>query len=254
MNIFNLSGKQALITGGSRGIGFGIAESLASQGVGVTLVARSQESLDKAAKKLSKYNVSINTCSFDVSNTDSIAECFNDLVKKNGNYDILVNSAGTVKRGEAENLSLSDFEEVMRVNVTATFAWAQAFASNCINRQGEGSIINIGSLMSQCSRRMTAAYTASKGAIKMLTKNMAVEWAQFGIRANAIGPGFIKTDFTEPLWTNEEFDAWVKERTPMARWGKPEDIGHVAAFLASPAAAYVTGQILYVDGGLLASL
>ena len=251
MNYFDLTGKHALITGGSRGIGLGIAQALAEAGAKVTLVGRSEDSLAAAAEKIGG---AVQTLSADVSDTSQAESILQQAIEKGGPVDILVNNAGTVRRGPAEELSVADFEEVMRLNVSAVFAMAQAFAKKRIEAKQRGKIINIASLMSEVSRRNTAAYTASKGAVKMLTKNMACEWAQFGIQTNAIGPGFIKTDFTEALWTNPEFDEWVRKRTPEGRWGAPEDIGKVAIFLASSASDYVNGQVIYADGGLLAAL
>lgn len=251
MNYFDLNGKHALITGGSRGIGLGIARALAEAGAGVTLIGRSEASLAAAAEQI---NGDVFTIAADVSDAAQADAILEQASERGGPVDILVNNAGTVRRGPAEELSVSDFEEVMRLNVTAVFAMAQAFAKQRIALKQGGKIINIASLMSEVSRRNTAAYTASKGAVKMLTRNMACEWAQFGIQTNAIGPGFIKTDFTEPLWTNPEFDAWVRGRSPEGRWGTPDDIGKVAIFLASSASDYVNGQVIYADGGLLAAL
>lgn len=250
-NLFDLTGKHALITGGSRGIGLGIAREFTAAGAKVTLLGRTERSLQNACESISD---GANYLVADVSEAAKAESVCAEAADRFGPVDILVNNAGTVRRGPAEDLSVEDFEEVMKLNVTGAFAYARAFARHRIAAAGAGKIINIASLMSEVSRRNTAAYTASKGAIKMLTKNMACEWAQFNIQSNGIGPGFIQTDFTEPLWTNPEFDEWVKTRTPQGRWGQPEDIGRTAVFLASPASDFVNGQILYVDGGLLATM
>lgn len=248
---FNLEDKHALITGGSRGIGLGIARELVAAGARVTLIGRTESSLQSACESISG---TVNSFVADVGEAEKAEDVFNEVVDRFGSVDILVNNAGTVRRGPAEDLSVKDFEAVMQLNVTGVFAFARAFARHRIAAGGNGKIINIASLMSEVSRRNTAAYTASKGAVKMLTKNMACEWAQFNIQSNGIGPGFIQTDFTEPLWTDPEFDKWVKTRSPQGRWGQPEDIGRVAVFLASAASDYVNGQIIYADGGLLATM
>lgn len=254
MECFDLSGKHALITGGSRGIGLGIARALTAAGARVTLLGRSQENLDDAAGQLRGGGAEVDTFSMDVAEVERIPGGVARIVERFGPVDILVNNAGMVHRAPAESLALADFQRVMQVNVTAVFAFSQAFASHRIAIKAPGRIINIASLMSECSRPMTSAYTASKGAVKMLTKNLAVEWARYGITVNAIGPGYIRTDLTEALWSDPQFDAWVKQRTPAGRWGTPADLGGLAVFLASEASAYVTGQVIYADGGMLAAL
>ncbi len=246
---FRLDGKLALITGASRGIGLGIAQAMRDAGATVVLAARASVDLEEAAATLGCAAVPL-----DLRDVAGIPAWYNGLVAQAGVPEILVNAAGTTRRAPAEALPLEAWNEVMSLNVTAVFALSQAFAQHLIKAGKPGRIINIASLMTFAARRTTAAYTASKGAIGQLTKALAVDWADKGILVNAIAPGFIDTRMTAPLKNTPEFDAWVKGRTPLARWGVPEDIARPAVFLASPAAGFVTGQVLYVDGGLTSTL
>ena len=250
---FRLDGKRALISGGSRGIGFGIARALASAGAELTLVARGTEALDEAKSRLVENGAAVEVYSFDVARVDEIPEAYAEIARSFGAPDILVNAAGLARRAPAHELSVEDWRRVVDVNLTAVFATSRAFANERIASGKRGKIINIASLMSEAARRDTSAYTASKGGVKLLTKALAVDWAPYGINVNAIGPGYIRTDLTRPLWEDREFDSWVKQRTPFGRWGEPEDIGGAAVFLASGASDFVTGQVIYVDGGWLAT-
>ena len=243
----------SLVTGGSKGIGFGIAKALAEAGSDIILVARDKTNLDRAREELAPTGRNIRTCSFDMSNVEGIDEMFTGVVKDTGGIDILVNNAGATRRGPAETLTSEDWDFVLNLNVKAVFTLCSAFTRHRIKDDKMGKIINIASLMSETVREDNAPYAASKGAIRQLTKALAVDWAKYNINVNAIGPGFIQTDLTRPLWEDESFDKWLKWKTPQARWGKPEDLGNAAVFLASPASDFVTGHILYVDGGLLST-
>ena len=253
MNQFRLDNKTALVSGGSKGIGFGIATALAEAGSDIVLVARDQKTLDEARNKLSDTRRRVRIYSFDMSNTDKIGNLYAEIADDTGGIDILVNNAGGTRRGPAEMLSAEDWNFVINLNMTAIFALCQAFARERIENKKSGKIINIASLMSETVREDNAPYAASKGGIRQLTKALAVDWAKHAINVNAIGPGFIQTDLTQPLWQEESFNKWVKWKTPWARWGKPEDIGNAAVYLAAPASDFVTGHILYVDGGLLST-
>ena len=253
MEKFRLDNKISMVTGGSKGIGFGIAKALAEAGSDIVLVARDKTNLDKAREKLAETGRKIRYRSFDMSNVDGIDDMFSAVIEETGGIDILVNNAGTTRRGPAETISTADCQFVLNLNVTAVFALCRAFAGDLIKKGKKGKIINIASLMSETIREDNAAYAASKGAIRQLTKALAVDWAKYKINVNAIGPGFIQTDLTRPLWEDESFDKWLKWKTPQARWGKPEDLGNAAVYLASPASDFVTGHILYVDGGLLST-
>ena len=253
MDHFRLDGKLALVTGGSRGIGLGIARAMAEAGADILLVARQSAELERVTADLALSGRRVACCPFDMHHYPKLGEWYATVVDKHGVPDILVNNAGMTKRASAENLSLDDWHEVLAINLSAVFAMSQAFARQLIAAERPGKIINIASLMTAASRPTTAAYTASKGGIGQLTKALAVDWAPKRILVNAIAPGFIHTELTGPLWSDAEFDAWVKKRTPLARWGTVEDIARPAVFLASSAADFMTGQVMYVDGGWLST-
>jgi len=250
---FRLDNKISLVTGGSKGIGFGIAKALAQAGADIVLVARNEADLEHARDSLSQTGRRIWTYSFDMSAVEKIDGMFAGVVKDTGGIDILVNNAGGTRRGPAEALTTEDWNFVINLNMTATFTLCQVFARQHIKSGMKGKIINIASLMSETVREDNAAYAASKGGIRQLTKALAVDWARYQINVNAIGPGFIQTDLTRPLWENEEFNKWLEWKTPWGRWGSPEDLGNAAVYLASAASDFVTGHILYVDGGLLST-
>ena len=252
-NKFQLAGRRALVTGASKGIGLGIARAMAVAGADVMLVARSQEELAAAAGTLRDTGRQVSVCPFDLRNTDAIPAWFTSVIETHGRPDILVNSAGITRRAPAEDLSIEDWNDTLAINLTAVFRLSQAFGRSCIASGARGKIINLASLMTAAARRTTAAYTASKGGIGQLTKALAVDWADKGILVNAIAPGFIATNLTAPLVNDPKFDEWVKQRCPLARWGTPEDIAWPAVFLASAAADFITGQVLYVDGGWMAT-
>ncbi len=253
--LFDLSARTALVTGGSRGIGLAIAKGLTEHGAGVAIVARAEEQLDAAAGEIrTQTGGKVWTFPFDLGDSESIEDFFESVVTRTGGVDILVNCAGTTIRGPAEEVDLMTWNEVIQVNLTAAFVMSQAFCRHRRDADKAGRIINIGSLTCHGARPTTAAYASSKGGLLMLTKTLAVEWAKYGINVNAIGPGYIATELTEPLWTNEEFDRWVLSKTPLARWGRPEDLAGTAVMLASKAGDFITGQIIYVDGGWLALL
>ena len=252
MNVFRLDGQLSLITGGNKGIGLGIAQAMAEAGADIILVARNQGELETAAAGLRQTGRTINIAPYDLRNTDGISAWYEQLVQEHGRPGILVNAAG-ITRAAAEDLALNDWNDTLAVNLTAVFLLSQAFGRQLIAAGTKGRIINIASLMTAAARKTTAAYTASKGGIGQLTKALAVDWADKGILVNAIAPGYFATKLTEPLWTDADFDAWVKKRCPLGRWGKPEDIAWPAVFLASSAADYITGQIIFVDGGWMAT-
>ncbi len=251
MNAFALEGRRAFITGGSRGIGFGIARAFVEAGADVILVSRSKDGLEKARNELAPSGRNIRTVAFDMNRTDEIDTFYTNVVQETGGIDILVNNAGGTRRGPAESISADDWQFVINLNLTAVFKLSQAFAKERIQSRRKGKIINIASLMSELVRTNNAPYAASKGGIRQLTKSLAIDWAKYNINVNAIGPGYIRTELTRTLWEDKDFDQWVVGRTPMARWGYPEDLAFTAVFLAASASDFITGQIIYVDGGFI---
>ena len=253
--LFDLSARTALVTGGSRGIGLAIAKGLAQHGADVAIVARTKEQLETAAGEIqTQTGRKVWSFVFDLGDSASIEDLFESVVARTGGVDILVNCAGTTIRGQAEEVDLMTWNMVIEVNLTSAFMMSQAFCRHRRDADRAGRIINIGSLTCHGARPTTAAYASSKGGLLMLTKTLAVEWAKYNINVNAIGPGYIATELTEPLWTDEEFDRWVLSKTPLARWGRPDDLVGTAVLLASKAGEFITGQIIYVDGGWLALL
>ena len=253
LDSFKLNGKRALISGGSRGIGLGIASALAEAGATVALISRDAQSLATARKQLVSEGASdVEVYPFDMTRIDEIDDLYSRVLA-DGEIDILVNNAGGTRRGTATEISDSDWQFVMDLNVTAVFKLSQSFGRQRIEAGKPGKIVNIASLMSETVRKDNAPYAASKGAIRQLTKALAIDWAPHRINVNAIGPGYIRTDLTRPLWEDAEFTAWVQQRTPLATWGSPQDIGGAAVYLAAPASNFVTGQTLYVDGGWLST-
>jgi gluconate 5-dehydrogenase len=254
-NLFSLAGKTAMVTGGGRGIGAAITKGLAEHGADVAIVARSKEQLEAAARQLhAGTGRKIWAFPFDLGGIEGIDNFFENVVTETKGIDILVNCAGTIIRGPAEDVDLKTWNQVIEVNLTSTFVLSQAFCRHCKKAVKPGRIINIGSLTCHGARPTTAAYASSKGGLLSLTKTLAVEWAKYNINVNAIGPGYIATELTEPLWTDEDFNKWVLSKTPLARWGRPDDLVGTAVLLASRAGEFITGQIIYVDGGWLALL
>jgi gluconate 5-dehydrogenase len=254
MDKFRLDGKTSMVTGGSRGIGLGIAAALAEAGADVVVVARDAAKLEGARRRLAGAGRTVRTYPFDVSRVEDLPEFFRQVSQDTGGVDILVNNAGGIVRGAAENVDLSNVHPILELNLTAVFALCQEFARERIRKRRPGKIINLASIMSETVRSGAAVYAMTKGGIRQLTKSLAVEWAPHGIHVNAIGPGFTRTDMTRGLWQDAAFEAAVNRRTPLGRWGTPEDMGAAAVFLAAPASDYITGHTLYVDGGLLSGM
>jgi gluconate 5-dehydrogenase len=253
MNPFTVEGKLALITGATRGIGLGAARALAQSGAGVLLVGRDEEELNRDATELRELTAKVEVLPFDLMQTEKITPWLDEVFAEHGVPDILVNAAGMQRRGPAVDLTLADFNDVMSLNATALFEVSRTFARHHIARGSRAKVINIASLMTSAARPGTSPYTASKGAVGQLTKVLAIEWAKHGIYVNAIAPGYIDTDLNKSLVADPEFDTWVKGRCPLGRWGQPDDIAWPIVFLASPASDFITGQVIYVDGGWLAT-
>ncbi len=250
---FDLSGRTALITGSSAGIGFALARGLAGAGARVILNARSPDKLATAAAQLGSEGASVLTSAFDVTSGEAVREAVSRIEADSGPIDILVNNAGMQRRAPLEQFEEAQWHELMKTNVDSVFLVGQAVARHMIERR-RGKIINICSVQSELGRPNIAPYTASKGAVKMLTKGMAIDWGQYGIQVNGLGPGYFKTELTDALVNNTEFTQWLVGRTPSRRWGEVQDLVGAAVFLASEASNFVNGHILYVDGGVTATL
>lgn len=253
LKLFDLSGRTALITGSSRGLGFAFAQGQAGAGARVILNGVNAERLEAAAQDLRAAGHEVLTAAFDVADEAQVLAAFARLDAEGVDVDILVNNAGIQFRKPMLELDTEDWRRVIEVNLTSAFVVGREAAKRMAAR-GNGKIINIGSLTSELARATVAPYTVAKGGIKMLTRSMAAEWSEKGIQANAIGPGYMVTEMNTALLENKEFDAWVKARTPMRRWGLPEELAGTAIYLASDASNYVTGQIIYADGGMLSVL
>ena len=253
-SLFDLSGRTALITGSSRGIGFAFAQGLAEAGAKVIVNSRQANVVDEAVKKLQALGLDAVGAAFDVADEASVEAAFAGFDQQGLAVDILINNAGIQHRQPMVELSLADWQRVMDTNLTAAFLVGRAAARRMIARGQGGKIISIGALTSEAARATVAPYTVAKGGIKLLSKAMAAEWAQFNIQANSIGPGYILTDMNEALVNNPSFDAWVKSSNPAQRWGQPEELVGTAVFLSSAASNYINGQIIYVDGGWLSVL
>jgi gluconate 5-dehydrogenase len=250
---FDLSGRLALITGSSAGIGFALARGLAQAGAAVVINARNADKLAQAAQTLRDEGATVHALAFDVTDSDAVAKAVATIENDIGPIDILVNNAGMQRRAPLEDFTQAHWHELMRTNVDSVFMVGQAVARHMIGRK-KGKIINICSVQSELGRPNIAPYTASKGAVKMLTKGMAIDWGQHGIQVNGLGPGYFKTELNDALVKNPEFSSWLVGRTPSRRWGDVEDLVGPAVFLASDASRFVNGHILYVDGGVTATL
>ncbi len=247
--LFDLTGKRALVTGSSQGIGLGIAEGLATAGATVILNGRDKAKLDAAVASLQARGLSVRGLDFDVTSQADVVAGIARIENDFGPIDILFNNAGMQFRTALEDFPLEKWRELMRVNVESVFLAGQTVARYMIKR-GRGKIINICSVQSELGRPGIAPYAATKGAVKMLTKGMCADWAKHGIQVNAIGPGYFKTPLNQALVDNPEFSAWVAKRTPAGRWGNVEELTGAAIFLASEASSFVNGHVLYVDGGI----
>jgi gluconate 5-dehydrogenase len=251
--MFDLSGRRALITGSSTGIGFALARGLAAAGAHVILNGRNEKRLAEAVARIREEGNTVDAISFDVTSPDEVAAAVERVEQQFGSIDILVNNAGLQRRAPLDQFSYEAWQELMKTNVDSVFLVGQAVARFMIPR-GYGKIVNICSVQSELGRPGIAAYTATKGAVKMLTKGMAIDWGQHGIQVNGLGPGYFKTELTEALVRDETFSKWLIGRTPSRRWGDVEDLVGAAVFLASDASKFVNGHVLYVDGGVTATL
>lgn len=254
MNLFNLEGKRALITGGTHGLGMAMAEGLAQAGAELVITGTTPSKMKEALEYYTGKGYKASGYLFDVTNEVAAQENIDLISKELGDIHILINNAGIIKREPAISMAVSDFRQVIDVDLVGPFIMSQLVAKQMIERK-EGKIINICSMMSELGRNTVSAYAAAKGGLKMLTKNLATEWAKHNIQVNGIGPGYFATTQTEPIRVDgHPFNEFIISRTPAARWGNPEDLAGTTIFLASKASDFLNGQIIYVDGGILATI
>jgi gluconate 5-dehydrogenase len=253
LDSFRLDGRTALITGSSGGIGLALARALGQAGAHVVLNGRRADRLDAAARQLRSESLLVSTSLFDVTDAASVRAAVDALEADLGPIEVLVNNAGIQIRNPLHDFADADWHQLMKTNLDSAYFVGKAVAQKMIPR-GRGKIINICSVQSELGRPGIAPYTASKGALKMLTKGMAIDWGPLGINVNGLGPGYFKTELTDKLVADPSFTAWLVGRTPSRRWGEVQELGGAAVFLASDASAFVNGHILYVDGGVTATL
>ncbi len=253
MELFDLKGRRALVTGSSQGIGLALAEALARVGASVLLNGRDEGRVRAAVARLAGEGLEVAGVTFDVTDPKQVERAVASIEEGTGPIDILVNNAGIQRRQALQDFPIETWREVMSTNLDSVFYVSQAVARRMIPR-GRGKIINISSLQSEAARPGIAPYTASKGGVKNLTKGMCADWARYGLQINAIGPGYFDTPMNKSLVEDPSFDSWLRKRTPAGRWGKIEDLHGALIFLASRASDFVNGQTIYVDGGVLAVL
>ena len=253
IDLFKLNGRRALITGSSQGIGIVLAEGLAAAGATVILNGRSDEKVKKAVGDFRAKGYDAHGYAFDITKKSETDPAIDRIEKEVGPIDILVNNAGIQRRSPLHEASDELWQEVLNTNLTGVFTVSRKVAQGMIARK-KGKIINTCSLMCELGRATTGPYTAAKGGVRMLVKAMCADWAQYNIQINGIGPGYFITEMTQPLADNPEFNSWLMNRTPAKRWGDPKELVGALILLASDAGNFINGQIIYVDGGILASI
>ena len=255
LDIFDLTGKVALVTGATQGLGMAMANGLGAAGAHLVVNGNSsQQKIDKAVAAYQDAGFEASGYRFNVTNEDEVAAAVAQIESDLGPIDILVNNAGIIRRVPLLEMPLEEWELVVKTDLTSAFIVSRAVVPGMVERGG-GKVINICSMMSELGRDSVGAYAAAKGGLKMLTRSMATEWARHNIQVNGIGPGYFATEQTEPIRVDgHPFNDFIVGRTPAGRWGDPEDLQGAAVFLASPASDFVNGQIIYVDGGILATI
>ena len=252
-NLFDLGGRLALVTGSSRGIGHALAKGLAENGARIVVNGRDAEKVGKAAASFRSSGYDAHVAPFDVTDSAAVEEAVARIETDIGAIDILVNNAGMQFRAPLEDFPDDKWRQLLETNISSVFFVGRAVARRMIPRR-RGKIINIASVQSEFARRSIAPYTATKGAVRNLTKGMCTDWAGYGLQINAIAPGYFKTELNQALVEDAEFSAWIERRTPAGRWGEVEELVGAAVFLASDASSFVNGQTLYIDGGMGATL
>ena len=255
VKLFDLTGKIALVTGGTHGLGMAIATGLANAGAKIVINDIFPEKLENAKKEYAEKGIDVVTYLFDVTDEKAVDEYTGKIEKEVGPIDILVNNAGIIKRTPLLEMEVADFEQVLKIDVTGPFIMSKRIVKSMVERKSGGKIINMCSMMSEVGRHSVGAYAAAKGGLKMLTRNMATEWAKYNIQVNGIGPGYFATAQTAPIREGgHPFNELIMTRTPANRWGEPDELQGTAIYLASKASDFVTGIVVYVDGGILATL
>lgn len=250
-DLFSVSGQVVLVSGGSRGIGLALARGFAERGAQVVITGREQSTLDAAAAEISAEGGACAGMACDVARVEEIEPMIERVVTEYGRIDTLLNVAGVNIRQPAARFSPEQFDFVLDINLRGAFFMAQAVGKRMVEL-GSGAVVNIDSLNSDAPLKHVAPYAMSKAGVNAMTRSLAMEWGPHGVRVNGLAPGFILTDLTQKLWSNPTMGEWGRFNTPLGRLGRPEDLVGTAIFLASPAAAFLTGQTLYVDGGLIA--
>jgi gluconate 5-dehydrogenase len=253
LSLFDLSGRVALVTGSSEGIGFALAEGLGAAGARIVINGRNEEKLQAARESLAGRGIAAEAVRFDVSDRRAVFDAVERVEREIGEVDILVNNAGVQRRNPFETFSEDTWREIMAINLDGVFHVTQAVGAKMIARK-RGRIVNICSVASELGRATIVPYAATKGALRQLTRGLSAEWAKHNVQINAIAPGYIRTPLNQALLADEKFSAWVAARTPAGRWAEPEELIGAAIFLASDAASYVNGHVLFVDGGLSTSV
>ncbi|MDK1492046.1 SDR family oxidoreductase [Sinorhizobium sp. 7-81] len=251
--LFDLSGSRALVTGSSQGIGYALARGLAEHGAALILNGRGRDKLENAAQSLRGAGHEVSVSDFDVTDHAAVGRGVDAIEKDIGPIDILINNAGMQFRTPLEDFPADRWEQLLKTNISSVFYVGQAVARHMIGR-GRGKIINIASVQSELARPGIAPYTATKGAVKNLTRGMCTDWARYGLQINAIAPGYFKTPLNQALVDSTEFSSWLENRTPAGRWGNVDELVGAAVFLAAEASSFVNGHTLYVDGGITISL
>ncbi|MBU2950965.1 gluconate 5-dehydrogenase [Tamlana agarivorans] len=254
-NLFNVEGKVALVTGSTHGLGMAMARGLGLAGATIVVNGNSsQDKIDDAVAEYQKEGIKAVGYKFNVAQEDQVIEAVSKIEKEVGAIDILINNAGIIKRTPLLEMEVADFKEVVDIDLVSPFIVSKHVVKNMVNRK-QGKVINICSMMSELGRNSVGAYAAAKGGLKMLTQNMATEWAKYNIQVNGIGPGYFATSQTAPIRVDgHPFNDFIINRTPAAKWGDPDDLAGAAIFLSSKASDFVNGHVVYVDGGILATI
>jgi gluconate 5-dehydrogenase len=252
--LFDLTGKIALVTGGTHGLGMAMAMGLGEAGATLVINGHTPAKMEKALAAYEAAGLKAKGYLFDVTKEDQVKTNIQKIETEVGPIDILVNNAGIIKRTPLVDMAVDDYKQVLEVDLIAPFIMAKHVVPGMI-RRGGGKVVNICSMMSELGRDTVGAYAAAKGGLKMLTQNMATEWARYNIQANGIGPGYFATEQTAPIRVDgHPMHEFIVNRTPAGKWGEPEQLKGAAIFLASEASDFVNGHILYVDGGILATI